>query len=170
MFHCSAISATEVFSVLAIQSYAELNQWEQVLPYVTEQYSGIEQCTPCVVQLWWVGLFTHIPGVAWKLVTGTLLIRALCRIKLLLVTHVLVDTWMLTVEPVYKLSDVPDDLKWATNTCDTVYTHFQGITDNIYDFGRPLCFAPSFFYPSTHIWTHLYLFLPIQLTGRRVSA
>ncbi|KAI0219977.1 hypothetical protein LSAT2_028535 [Lamellibrachia satsuma] len=46
-----AISATEVFSVLAIQSYAELNQWEQVLPFVTEQYSGIEQCTSSVVQL-----------------------------------------------------------------------------------------------------------------------
>ena len=43
-------------------------------------------------------------------------IRALCRIKLLPVTHVLVDTWTLTVKLVYKLSDVPDDLKWATNT------------------------------------------------------
>ena len=41
--------------------------------------------------------------------------RALCRIKLLPVTHGLVDTWMLTVKPVYKLSDVPDDLEWATN-------------------------------------------------------
>ena len=39
-----------------------------------------------------------------------------CRIKLLPVTHVLVNTWMLTVKLVYKLSDVPDDLKWATNT------------------------------------------------------
>ena len=29
--------------------------------------------------------------------------RALCRTKLLPVTHVLVDTWMLTVKPVYKL-------------------------------------------------------------------
>ena len=37
--------------------------------------------------------------------------RALCRI-----THVLVDTWMLTVKLVYKVSNVPDDLKWATNT------------------------------------------------------
>ena len=42
--------------------------------------------------------------------------RALCRIKLLPVTHVLVDTWMLTVKLVYEFSDVPDDLKWATNT------------------------------------------------------
>ena len=42
--------------------------------------------------------------------------RALCRIKLLPVTHVLVDTWMLTVKPVYKLLNVSDDLKWTTNT------------------------------------------------------
>ena len=51
---------------------------------------------------------------------------------------------MLTVKLVYKLSNVPDDLKWATNTHDTIYTHFQGITNNIYGFGRPF-FAPSFF-------------------------
>ena len=31
--------------------------------------------------------------------------------KILPVTHVLVDTWMLTIKPVYKLSNVPDDLK-----------------------------------------------------------
>ena len=37
---------------------------------------------------------------------------------------VLVDTWMLTVKPVYKLLNVSDDLKWATNTRDTIYTHF----------------------------------------------
>ena len=48
--------------------------------------------------------------------------RALSRIKLLPVTHVLVDTWMLTVKLVYELSDVPDDLKWATNTHMTQFT------------------------------------------------
>ena len=42
--------------------------------------------------------------------------RALRRIKLLPVTHVLVDTWMLTVKPIYKLLNVSDDLKWTTNT------------------------------------------------------
>ena len=53
-------------------------------------------------------------------------LRALCRINLLPVTYVLVDTWMLTVKLVYELSDVPDDLKWATNTHMTpFYTHFQ---------------------------------------------
>ena len=55
--------------------------------------------------------------------------------KKLPVTHVLVDKWMLTVKPVYKLSNVSDDLKWTTNT---IYTHFQGITNNIYGFGRPI--------------------------------
>ena len=48
--------------------------------------------------------------------------RDLYRIKLLPVTHVLVDTWMLTVKPIYKLSNVPDDLKWATNTHMTPFT------------------------------------------------
>jgi len=48
--------------------------------------------------------------------------RALCRIKLLPVTHVLVDTWMLTVKLVYELSSVPGDLKWATNTHMTPFT------------------------------------------------
>ena len=37
-------------------------------------------------------------------------------------SHVLVDTWMLTVKLVYKLSDVPGDLKWATNTHMTPFT------------------------------------------------
>ena len=48
--------------------------------------------------------------------------RALCRITLLPVTHVLVDTWMLTVKLLYILSNVPDDLKWATNTHMTPFT------------------------------------------------
>ena len=93
--------------------------------------------------------------------------RALCRIKLLSVTHVLVDTWMLTVKPVYKLLNVSDDLKWTTNTRDTIFTHFQGITNNFYGFGRAILLF--FFYPSTHIpsifvftrpndgWTGLYI-------------
>ena len=75
---------------------------------------------------------------------------------LLPVTHVLVDTWMLTVKPVYKLLNVSDDLKWTSykHTCDTIFTHFQGLTNNIYGFGR--LFAPSFFYPST-------IFLPVHI-------
>ena len=41
----------------------------------------------------------------------SLVLKALCRIKLLPVIHVLVNTWMLTVKPVYKLLNVSDDLK-----------------------------------------------------------
>ena len=48
--------------------------------------------------------------------------RALCSTKLLPVTHVLVDTWMLTVKPVYKLLNVSDDLKWTINTHMTPFT------------------------------------------------
>ena len=75
--------------------------------------------------------------------------RALCRIRLLPVTHVLGDTWMLTVKPVYKLLNVSDDHEIDyKHTCDTIFTHFQGITNNIYGFGRPfLC--SLIFYPST---------------------
>ena len=49
-------------------------------------------------------------------------VRALCRSKLLPVTHILVDTCILTVKPVYKLVNVPDDLKWTTNTHVTPFT------------------------------------------------
>ena len=90
------------------------------------------------------------------------------------VTHVLVDTWMLTVKLIYKLSNVPDDLKWATNTHMTpftIYTHFQGITNNIYGVGRPflrLHFLPVH-HPSTHISTRPYSFLRVQMMGVWVS-
>ena len=64
-------------------------------------------------------------------------IRALCRITLLPVTRVLVGTWMLTVKPVYKLLNVSDGHDMDDkHTCDTIFTHFQGITNNIYGFGR----------------------------------
>ena len=88
------------------------------------------------------------------------------------VTHVLVDTWMLTVKPVYKLLNVSDDLKWTTNTRDIIFTHLQGITNNIYGVGKTF-FAPSFFYlyttpPPIFLPVHI-RFLPIQMTGGRVS-
>ena len=52
---------------------------------------------------------------------------------------------MLTVKLDYKLSDVPDDLKWATNTHMTPFTlNFYDITHDIYGFGKPF-FGPSFF-------------------------
>ena len=58
------------------------------------------------------------------------------------------------------------------HTFDTIYTHFQGITNNIYGFGRPFFFAPSFFarpQPVLHISARPYSFLPVQVTGGRVS-
>ena len=89
------------------------------------------------------------------------------------ITHVLVDIWMLTFkcwpEMEYK------------HTCDTIFIHFQlfqGITNNIYDFGRP-CFFCSFiffpvhpyFYQSIFVftrpndgWTGLYIKLCICLS------
>ena len=43
------------------------------------------------------------------------------------------------------------------HTCDTIYTHFEGITDNIYGFGRPflLLVLPGhpYFYPPTAVFT-----------------
>ena len=76
---------------------------------------------------------------------------------------------MLTVKLVYKLSDVLDDLKWASNTHMAPFTHFQGITNNIYGFGRPFCFLiflliHPYFYLSIFVftcpndgWTGLYI-------------
>ena len=64
-----------------------------------------------------------------------------------------VESWILPVKLVYKLSYVPDDLKWATNTHDTIYTHVQGITNNIY--GRPF-FAPSYFLPVQPVHPYFY--------------
>ena len=84
--------------------------------------------------------------------------RALCRIKLLPVTHVLVDTWTLTVKPVYKLLNVSNDLKWTINTLVSLFslTFKAYSSNNIYDFGSPF-FAPSFLYPST---TYLSINIP----------
>ena len=41
------------------------------------------------------------------------------------------------------------------HTCDTIFTHFQGITNNIYGFGRPF-FSSFIFYQST-------IFLPVDI-------
>ena len=105
---------------------------------------------------------------------GRLWTRALCRIKLLPVTHVLVDTRMLTVKLVYKLSNVPDDLKWAKNTHVTPFTltFKEGITNDIYGFGRLLFarFTPSTTRPPVFLAVHPYLYpsifvLPVQMAG-----
>ena len=94
--------------------------------------------------------------------------RALCRIQLLPDTHVLVATWMLTVKLVYKLSNCAwwPEMGYK-RTYDTIYTHFQGITNNIYGFGRLFLLLqfftrPPYFYPSI-------VGLPVQMTGGWVS-
>ena len=87
--------------------------------------------------------------------------RALCRITLLPVTHVLVNTWMLTVKPVYKLLNVFYDLKWATNTHMTPFTFtltfkaYITISLVLEDF----FFFSFMFYPSNtflHVHIHFY--------------
>ena len=56
------------------------------------------------------------------------------------------------------------------HTYDTIYTHFWGLTYNIYGFGN--IFGLSFFIrpASTHISTRPQWVLLVQMTGRRVSA
>ena len=59
------------------------------------------------------------------------------------------------------------------HTFDTIYTHFQGISNNIYGFGRDFFLLLLHFFtrPQTilHISTRPYSFLPVQMTGGRVS-
>ena len=75
-------------------------------------------------------------------------------------SHVLVDMWMLSVKLVYKLSNCA----WwpemgCKHTFDTFYTHFQGITNNIYGFGRP--FFCSFLFLPVHNPSSV--FLPVHI-------
>ena len=76
--------------------------------------------------------------------------RALCRIKLLPVTHVLVDTWMLTVKPVYKLLNVSDDLKLTTNTHVTPFSLTFKAYLTIYMVFEDLVFFCSFTFLPVH--------------------
>ena len=100
--------------------------------------------------------------------------RALCRMKLLPVTHVLVDIWMLTVKPVHKLKMYVFDLeKDYKHTCDTIYmlTFKASLTISMVleDLFLLLHFL-SVYHPSTHISTCPYSFLPVQMTGGQITA
>ena len=71
---------------------------------------------------------------------------------------------MLTVKLVYKLSDVPEYLKWATNTHHTIYTHFQGISNIINGFDDFFLPVHPYICPSIFVftrpndrWTGLYI-------------
>ncbi|XP_041347326.1 uncharacterized protein LOC121367279 [Gigantopelta aegis] len=44
-------SSTRTLTVLAIQAYAELNQWDLVLPFVQNVYGNVESCPARVIQL-----------------------------------------------------------------------------------------------------------------------
>ena len=85
------------------------------------------------------------------------------RITLLPVTHVLVDTWMLTVKPVYKLLNVSDDLKWTSNTDVTPVSLIFKASLTISKVLEDLFLLLHL------IYTRTYLFLPIQMTDGRVS-
>ena len=77
---------------------------------------------------------------------------------------------MLTVELVYKLSNVPDDLKWAKNTHMTPFTltFKEGITNDIYGFGR-LCLLLLLRPPPVHPYIHTRppTFLPVHIRFTR---
>ena len=56
------------------------------------------------------------------------------------------------------------------HTCGTIFTHFLGITNNMYGFGRPFfgsfIFLPvhPYFYPSIFVFTDGWTGLYIKLT------
>ena len=106
--------------------------------------------------------------------------RAFCRTKLFPLTHVLVDSWMLTVKLVYKLSNVPDDLKWTTNTHVTPFTlTFKAqltISMLLEDPFLLLHFLPvhPYFYPSIFVFTRpndgwMGLYIKLWVLTSRVS-
>ena len=57
-------------------------------------------------------------------------------------------------KPVYKLLNVSDDLK-----CDTIFTYFQGITNNIYGLKT--------FFLLFYLFTRPPIFLPIRICFTR---
>ena len=71
---------------------------------------------------------------------------------------------MLTVKPVYKLSNVLDDLKWATNTHMTPFTvtfkaelTISMVLEDLFLLLHFFIFPPPvhpYFYPSIFIFTH----------------
>jgi peroxin-26 len=46
-----ACTAVESLVVIAIQAYAELNRWLEVVPFVAQTYNGLEECPPVVARL-----------------------------------------------------------------------------------------------------------------------
>ena len=50
----SSTLAREALCVIACQAYAEVNRWQEVIPFITQQFNGIEECPPKLVQLGFV--------------------------------------------------------------------------------------------------------------------
>ena len=77
--------------------------------------------------------------------------------------------WMLTVKPVYKLLNVSDHLKWTTNTHVTQFSLTFKAQLTISMVLGDLFYSFIVFQPVHHIYTRPYSFLPVQMTGGRVS-
>ena len=69
---------------------------------------------------------------------------------------------MLTVKPVYKLSNVSDDRNWATNTYMTPFT----LT---FKAKLTISMVLEDLFLLLHFFTRHYSFLPVQMTGGRIS-
>lgn len=55
VLHVNDVRARKVMESLvaiAIQAYAELNRWLEVLPFVSQTYNGLEDCPPLIAKLW----------------------------------------------------------------------------------------------------------------------
>jgi len=48
----SARDILEALVAIAMQAYAELNQWREVVPFVAQTYNGIEDCPALIAHLW----------------------------------------------------------------------------------------------------------------------
>lgn len=46
-------SIRDSLCLIAIQALAELNRWQEVVPYVTKTYSGMEECPVQIIQAWY---------------------------------------------------------------------------------------------------------------------
>ena len=54
-FNCfSTKLVKEGLCVVECQAYAELNRWQEVIPFITQLYEGIEECPAKIVQLGYV--------------------------------------------------------------------------------------------------------------------
>jgi len=48
----SARASLEALVAIAMQAYAELDRWREVVPFVAQTYSGIEDCPSLIAHLW----------------------------------------------------------------------------------------------------------------------